>query len=957
MQQVPLLQTKLYVPPRRAELVPRPRLIERLNAGLDRKLTVISAPAGFGKTTLVGEWLHKVGAHGHAPLHVAWLSLDEADNDLSRFLAYLIAALQTVEAGIGKGTLSTLQSPQPPPAEVVLTPLLNEMAALPDRILLVLDDYHLIETQAIHDALTFLLEHLPPPPGGLHLVIATREDPLLPLARLRARGQLTELRATDLRFTSAEAAEFLNQVMGLDLAARDVAVLERRTEGWIAGLQLASLALQGTVALQGSSQGRQDASSLIQSFTGSHRHVLDYLIEEVLGQQPESVQTFLLQTAILDRLTGPLCDAVRFGRAETPSSSTGTALQLGRVETPADRDNGQATLELLDRANLFIVPLDGERRWYRYHHLFADLLRQRLGQTQPEWLPTLHLRASRWYEQNGFADEAIDHALRSEVFEQAAGLLEDHADAMWTRSEHIKLRRWLAKLPEEMIRQRPLLCVFHGWFLYTRGPREEAEQYLQIAEQGLDSSTGPAVETSLPEQATPADSEGQALRGRAAVIRALMASYQGDVPAIIEHGHQALETLPRHDLNWRSTAAIALGDTHGFKGDMVAAYEARLEAAEASAAAGNTIFSILAYIKVAITLREQGRLQRTIELCQQQLQQADEGGLPQGSAAGGVLAVWGEVLAELGDLEGALARVQKGMEYAERGGDWSLFGWSCMCALRVLFSAGDMDGVQAIVHKVKDRARKSGLPPWVMGQMAAWQARLWLVQGKLEEAAQWGAGRGLLAGGEPQLLPDIDYFLLIEYLVVARILIAQERLDEAGRLLAHLLQAAEAGDRTTRVIEVLLLQALAWAAGGEPTQAMAPLERALALAQPEGFVGIFADEGPPLAQLLYKAANRGIAPDYVRRLLAAFPAAEAERPEPSESSVPGSELIEPLSEREIEVLQLVAEGLTNREIATRLYLALNTIKAHTRNIYGKLGVGNRTQAVARARALGILPSA
>jgi LuxR family maltose regulon positive regulatory protein len=477
MQQYPLLQTKLYIPPIRPELVSRSRLIERLNAGLDRELTVISAPAGFGKTTLVSEWVDHLRSDGakedQIENRIAWLSLDESDSDPTRFLAYLIAALRTIEprqqsaGNIGKGALSALQSPQPPPAEVVLTTLINEIAAIPDRILLVLDDCHLIEAQPIYDALTFLLEHLPP---QMHLVIATREDPHLSLARLRARGQLTELRATDLRFTSSEAAEFLNQVMGLDLSMEDIAALETRTEGWIAGLQLAAISMQG----------RKDASSLIKSFTGSHRFVLDYLIEEVLEQQSESIQSFLLQTAVLNRLTGPLCDAVRFGGARSPTG----------------QDNGQATLEMLDHANLFMVPLDEERRWYRYHHLFADLLRQRLNQTQPEQLPILHRRASEWYEQNGFADEAIEHALRAEDFERAAYLIEEQADAVWGRGEHTKLRRWLAGLPVELIFSKPHLCVLHAWELFTSGQQDAAEGSLQAAEKALHTSTDLATETS-----------------------------------------------------------------------------------------------------------------------------------------------------------------------------------------------------------------------------------------------------------------------------------------------------------------------------------------------------------------------------------------------------------------------------------------------------------------------------
>jgi LuxR family maltose regulon positive regulatory protein len=858
MEQHPLLATKLYIPPVRTEVVSRPRLIERLNAGLNRKLTLISAPAGFGKTTLVSEWVHTVGAHRDAP-QVAWFSLDEGDNDPTRFLSYLIAALQTLGARqgtVGEGVLGALCSPHPPPAEIVLTSLINEIAAIPNRIILVLDDYHLIEAQAIHDALSFLLEHLPP---QMHLAIATREDPPLPCARLRARGQLTELRATDLRFSSSEAAEFLNQVMGLDLSAEEITALETRTEGWIAGLHLAAISMQG----------HEDATSLIQAFTGSHRFVLDYLIEEVLEQQSKSVQAFLLQTAIVDRLTGSLCDAVRFGTAETPNRSARAASSLGIA------GNGQAILERLERANLFIVALDEERRWYRYHHLFADLLRRRLRQTQQELVPTLHTRASEWYEQAGFTDEAIEHALRADDLERAARLLEEHLDASWGRGEHSKLRRWLDRLPEEMLFSRPHISIYQARYQCLSGQLHAAERTLKAAERAVEpgpEELGPnrAAETELQTRLSLTPSERIRLRGRAAATRALMCSYQGDVPGIVQHAHQALEYLPREDLAWRSVTAVILGNAHGFKGDMTAAYEARFEALKACEAAGDIYFVMIANLELAITLRAQGRLQRTIEICQQQMQAADENGLSQTRAVGWLLATWGETLAELNDLNEAIDRAKKGFRLTERSGDLQMIGWSFMCLMRILFSRGDLADAEETIQKMENFARESRQPPWIANQMTAWQARLWLAQNELEPALQWVQERGLDTGGEPVPLHQIDFFLLFEYLVLARILIAQGRLDETTTLLEQLLKAAEAGGRTPRVIEILNLQALAFQAMGDLDRALNALERALTLAESEGFVRVFVDEGPPMAQLLVHAAARGMMPDYTAKLLAAF---------------------------------------------------------------------------------------
>ncbi len=914
-----ILVTKLYIPPIRPELVSRPRLIEQMNNGLHRKLTLISAPAGFGKTTLVTEWLDQTKSENQSDNEIenkfSWLSFDEGDNDFVRFMTYLIATLKQAEGSntnLGDRALGMLQSPQSPPTEVILTPLINEIATITERIVLVLDDYHLIEIQPIHDALTFLLENLPP---QMHLVIATREDPLLPLSRLRARDQLTELRAADLRFTSSEAAEFLNQVMGLDLSAEDIAALETRTEGWIAGLQLAAISMQG----------HDDATSLIKSFTGSHRLVLDYLIEEVLNQQTESVQTFLLQTAILNRLTGSLCDAL-----------TG-------------QDNGQATLENLEHANLFIVPLDNERRWFRYHHLFADLLRQRMRQTQPAQVPPLHCRASEWYEQNGFADDAIEYALRSEDFERAAYLIEDHLDVNYDRVDQTILRRWLTELPEEFVFSNPHLCILHAWNLFTSGQLDAAERSLQAAEKMLDPVTDQELVSSL-DKVQLSDTNRMKLEGRVAAIRSFIASFSGDIPRTIRYARQALEYLPEQELEWRSAVLIALGDAYASNGQMAAAHEARSDALVTGKASGDTHLLMIVNLRLAEILRQQGKLVQVIDICESQLKSADESGISESLVVGWLLGIWGEVLAELNNLDRAIDLAKKGVNLTARGRDVLYEVMSNLCLVRVLFSSGDLAGAEDVIHAMENTAREYDMPLWAIRQLSAWQVRIWLAQGKLELASQRVGEREFDPDGEPMYLHEM------EYIVFARILIAQGRLDETTRLLQQLLEAAEAGGRTSRAIEILMLQTLASQSGGDTAQAMSTFEQALTLAEPEGFIRIFVDEGTPMARLLYEALTRGIAPDYTRRLLAAFPVVEQEHNDSLQTQATKSELVEPLSERELEVLQLIAEGLTNQEIASSLYLSLNTVKVHTRNIYGKLGVNNRTQAVARARSLGILPS-
>jgi LuxR family maltose regulon positive regulatory protein len=877
-----------------------------------------------------------------------------------------------IEANIGQGVLNALQSPQPPPADAVLISLINDITSFAGRIILVIDDYHLIEALPVHDAVTFLLEHLPP---QMHLVIATREDPHLPLARLRARGLLIELRASDLKFSSSEAAELLNQVMGLDLSAEDIAALDQRTEGWVAGLQLAGLSMQGQTG----------TSSLIQAFTGSHRFVLDYLIEEVLEQQPESIQTFLVRTSILDRLTGSLCDAVRFGTAEAPSSSPRTAVRFGTAETPSTplgsavsgQGDGQAILGMLERANLFIVPLDQERRWYRYHHLFSDLLRQRLGQSEPDLNARLHHRASAWYEQHGFADEAIDHALRAKAFERAAHLIEEQVDVAWQSGEHAKLWLWLQALPPELLFSKPHLCVYRAWNLFSTGQPDAAERSLRAAEQALGIGTDLGAGPKSVQQGPTPDRDREKLQGRIAVSRASLAFFRGDVPGLLKHADQALAYLPEQDLAWRSIAAIALADAHRIRGDMKETYRARLEALEISKAAGNIYMILVASMKLAVTMRQQGQLAEVMEVCEQQLQLADECGLSQTAIAGGFLAIWGEVLAETDDMAGAVDRSERGVELARSGEDTVVLGWSYLCLMRVLLSAGDMAGAEALIQKVGNDTRESDVPPWILKMMAAWQARLWLAEGKLEAASQWLAERRLDVDKELQFLREF------EQIVMARILMAQGRLDEAALLLQRQLEAAETVGYVSSAIEILILQALALQAQGEPEQAIDALEEALIRAEPSGFVRIFVDEGPSMSRLLDEACRRGMAADYVAQLLAAF---EARRPpagdgaqgdsvrptrrvetwdrggsQPSRAPRPAagagapSPLVEPLSEREVEVLQLIAAGLSNREIATRLFLSLNTVKAHTRNIYGKLGVHSRIQAVARAQEVGLLP--
>jgi LuxR family maltose regulon positive regulatory protein len=899
-QDLGLLTTKLHVPSPRPNLVPRPHLIERLDQGLrrGRKLTLISAPAGFGKTTLVAAWLHR-GDEMSASPRAAWLSLDAGDNDPARFFTYLITALQMIKADIGRGLLDTFKAPHMPPLEPLLTTLINEMASLSGRMILVLDDYHLIENPSIHRALNFLLDHLPQP---MHLVIATRSDPPLHLARLRGRAQLTELRLTDLRFSLEEAARFLNQAMGLALSNEGVAALASRTEGWITGLQMAA-----------ASMGRQDAGHVdhfIRAFTGSDRYILDYLVEEVLSQRPQGTQDFLMQTALLSRLCGPLCDAV-----------CGT-----------DLGSGQRTLEQLEQSNLFILPLDNERRWYRYHRLFADLLQQRLQRSRSDLVPTLHHRASVWYAQNGLMGEAIDHALCAQNFERAADLIKETAQATWMRGEVATFLRWVEALPEQVMRTRPLLCVFHSIALWLTGhPVGKVEARLQ------DALEGGAIAS---------------VSGEVAAIRGMIATFQGEARYSIDLSRRALELLPQESLFLRSLAAWNLGLSHLIDGDIETGMRAFEEAARAGQEAGNLFVAVVTLCLLAELAMLHGQLNKAQAMYEQALELAtDERGKPL-PVAGMALIGLGELQRERDELETATRYLEQGIELTHQWGEINVFDGYIALA-RVQFAQGEFLRAQETMDQAQKLAVRFDSSEFDDILVGAHQARLWIVLGELEAATRWARERGLEPAFESasQETGVYVYFLRdLEHLALARLYMAQDRHDAALAVLEPLLATAETARRLGSVIEISILQALALQAQGHVSSALVALEHALSLAQPENYVRTFVDEGEPMARLLYQAARRNLAPGYAGRLLGAFPASKS--PPPRRESP--AALVEPLSERELEVLALIAEGLSNQEIAQRLFISLRTVKWHASNIYGKLGVSNRTQAVARARALGVL---
>ena len=764
----PILATKLYIPPRRPNLVARPRLSARMDAGAHGKLTLVSATAGFGKSTLVSTWI----AADDRP--AAWLALDRDDSDPTRFLVYIIAALQTVTPGLGDAVLARLQSPQPPDAMTALTALLNEIAAVPTPFILVLDDYHVIDSPAVDAALTFLLDHLPP---QMHLVITTREDPPLPLTRLRVRGQLTEIRAADLRFTVDEAAAFLHQTMGLTLAAGDITALDARTEGWIAGLQLAALSMQG----------RDDVHGFVRAFAGDNRYVVDYLVDEVLTGLPAPVRDFLLQTSILDRLTGDLCDAV-----------TG-------------RDDGHARLVALERDNLFVIPLDETREWFRYHHLFADVLQTHLRAEQPAQLPVLHGRAGRWYAAHDEPATAIRHAFAAEDFPYAATLIEHEWHNMDANLQSDAWLGWVQTLPDDVVQDRPVLSLGYGWALLNAGDLDAAEAHLRDAERWLGPTSAGAGPD--PDRMVVADQAiFDKLAASIAAARAYAAQARGDAVATVTYARQALDLLPADDHVGRRVPAAILGLGQWREGELDAAFRTLSAALSSFARTGHIPGAVSGAYGLADICTTQGRLRDAAAVFRQALELVDEIGAPVFPGVAELHVGLGEVHLEWGELDAAVAHMQRGQALGAEAvlpGDTTRL-YTVMA--RIEYARGAADAVHTLLDQA-DRAFIQTPAPFVR-PVAAWKARYWLREGSLAQAQGWAQRRGITVDDE------LHYLTEFEHVTLARLLLAQgraeaHRLDEALDLLGRLLVAAETGGRTGSAIEILMLQALAHQAQGD----------------------------------------------------------------------------------------------------------------------------------------------
>jgi LuxR family maltose regulon positive regulatory protein len=935
---VPILKTKLYIPPVRPGLVARPRLIERLGEGLRLgcKLTLLSAPAGFGKTTLLSEWIATCSPHAR----VAWLSLDEGDSDVVQFWSYAIAALQTLEPAVGQTALGALQAAQaqPPPLEPLLISLLNDITALSlggFPTILVLDDYHVLEMGAIHESLDYLLDHLPP---ALHLVIASREDPPLTLPLLRGRGQLNEVRAADLRFTPAETAEFLNAAMGLRLSANDLAALENRTEGWAVGLQMAALSLRGQTDLE--------AHDLIAAFAGDDRYVADYLLDQVLYRQPTHIQRFLMQTSILERLCGPLCDAVLAGQGVSPDS--------------------QEVLEYLERAGLFLLPLDNRRRWYRYHHLFADLLRSRL-QAAPEppaaaegergGIAGLHHRASAWYEEEGLIVEAMDHALAANDHVRAADLIEHYyRETVWL-GEFALLRKWLEALPRDLVRSRPFLCLMYS-ILSFDGSVERAEEWLQAAEEAWGGQPQPVDRSVGP----PSTFDREIFVANVLDIRANLADVRGaSSEEVIALTTRALEVTPERAPSLRASMCQRLGWCYLNLGDEEAAARFFLQSKRLGEASGHYGNTVRVACGQAIIAWEHGRLHEAVAICRETLQSVVEPLERSGRrlpAAGNLCIILGRILLELCELMEAKSMLSKGVELAEltlRSGDL-LDGYHALAILRCI--EGDFEGADAWMGKAERTCT------WVPEGVRALWVRIWLWRAQVETdrhyldlALAWARGRDL----EHPADNDWELQSLAQAYIAGHRAYGEPDLAPLLGILDEQLRRAEARNRPDQMIYMLVLEVLARQAMGQMGQAMNLLERALALAAPHRFGLTFLCHGAPMEALLREAAARGISATYVGWLLSALAGGEQDREgeaAPAASSLvrrPTQEpLLEPLTEREQEVLLLLQTPLSLAEIADRLIISVNTVRSHAKHVYAKLDAHGRMEAIARAEELGLL---
>lgn len=893
-----LLQTKLYVPATRPDLVVRPHLLARLNQGMHdpTRVILVSAPAGFGKTTLVSAWLAQLDRQATLAPHVGWLSLGEDDNDPVQFLHYVVAALQTAMPDVGRHTLAVAQSSPPPPLDKLTITLLNELATLSHPILLVLDDYHALTTLAIHETVNFLIDHMPP---MLRLVIVTREDPPLALSRLRVRQQLTEIRAADLRFTEDEAREFLNQVMALELTPGDVATLEACTEGWIAGLQLAALSLRSTT----------DRAGFIQTFAGSHRFLTDYLVDEVLSRQPAGIQTFLQRTSILERFCADVCDAL-----------------LAHEES-------REILRQLEQTNLFLISLDNQRHWYRYHHLFAEFLRARLYEHEPDFVPDLYHRAIDWFEQNDLPREALHYALKARDYERAADLIEVLAPEVLVQDHHMLIVQWADALPPALVQQRAYLCAYLGWAWSITGEMETASTWLDRAE---------TLSTQLdPDQA-------RVIQGHVATHRAYIVMLRGKHTHGIPLAHRALELLPAHETALRTRAMTSLGTAYIYAGQLQEAKQTSQQAIDIAQSLGSLPLAMFGYSALGSAFKDGGDLEQARNVYQQLLDLSEDlTGSPDGPLTGYAYIELGVIWREQHELDQAIEQLNKGVRLCREWQQGEALAVGLLECVETHRLRGEYAQAEAFLAEVRTLA--AAMSPWAIQLVDAFAARVALSQGDMATVAHWAAHSGLEKATDHAAACDTGYARISECPALIRLYLATGRAKQALDITDYLCQRERVSGRMRRWLIFLILHAAALDTLGEHERALRALTEAVEHAAPHNNARPFVDHARTLLPYL-----RRLPPTPFRdRLLSLMDVTETDTPAPAASPAETG-LLDPLNEREIQVLRLMAAGMSNREIASELFLSVNTIRWYASQLYSKLNVSRRGEAVARARELNLL---